>query len=440
MKNFIILLLSLILHISVSKASDTAFVARTEKVLEFMLRGDFKSVSDQFDSTLAARISEKKLGDVWRNLIKNYGNFVKVKDVNSEAQPKYDVVTMRLELEKTSYDMRVVYGKENMIKGLFFSPTEKRKPYEPPAYADFNLFKETATRIETGDLKLAARYAMPNGAGPFPAVVLIHGSGPNDKDESVGGTKIFRDLAFGLASKGVAVLRYDKRTKVYPAKIKESLHNLTVKEEVIEDVISAVNLLSKDSMIDPNRIYLLGHSMGGMLLPRIVKQTASVKGLIYLAANCRPLEEQILLQANHLSTHDTSGKGLSAVLDSIRSDIGRIKALTEKSRNDTSVIMHLPVSYWLDLKNYDPLAQAKLIEKPMLFLHGGRDYQVNDDEYNLWKSGLDGKKGVEFRYYPELNHFLVKGSGVSMPSEYNIAANMEEQVIDDIVTFIMRHK
>src|SRR5262249_57372826 len=120
------------------------------------------------------------------------------------------------------------------------------------------------------------------GAGPFPGVGLAHGSGPNDRDETIAQNKPFKDLALGLASRGIAVLRYDKRTKVYPAKM-AGLAGLTVKDEVVDDAIAAASMLRSQPRIDPARVFVLGHSLGGMLVPRIAAADAKLAGVIVMA-------------------------------------------------------------------------------------------------------------------------------------------------------------
>ena len=168
---------------------------------------------------------------------------------------------------------------------------------------------------------------VPNGKGPFPAIVLVHGSGPNDRDESIGANKPFRDLAYGLATHGIAVLRYDKRTHVHP----EQFANIvfTVKEETIDDALSAVALLRTTAHIDPTRICVLGHSLGGMLIPRIGLADNRVAGLIVLAGATMPLGDTMLRQVRYLA--EAQGPITPEVqqqLDAISGQIARGDALT----------------------------------------------------------------------------------------------------------------
>ncbi|CAN5818315.1 hypothetical protein BH24ACI5_BH24ACI5_24340 [soil metagenome] len=128
--------------------------------------------------------------------------------------------------------------------------------------------KESEVTVGTGQWALPATLTMPVGPGPVPAVVLVHGSGPGDRDATVGQIKQFKDLALGLASRVIAVLRYDKRTRVH-ANLMRELPGLTVKDETIDDAIAAVQVLRSTPGVDPNRIVVLGHSLGGMLVPRI---------------------------------------------------------------------------------------------------------------------------------------------------------------------------
>ena len=140
---------------------------------------------------------------------------------------------------------------------------------------------------------------MPEGKGPFPVVILVHGSGPSDRNEQIGPNLPFMDLASQLAEQGIAVLRYDKRTYLYGAQMSE-LEHLTVQEETIDDVVAAVEFLKTRNTILNDQIYIAGHSLGGYLIPRIAQQTPDVAGYILLAAPARPIEDLVLEQTQYI--------------------------------------------------------------------------------------------------------------------------------------------
>src|SRR4051794_36392117 len=147
-----------------------------------------------------------------------------------------------------------------------------------------NHFTEEPVVVGSGEWALPGTLTLPTGTGPFPAVVLVHGSGPHDRDETIGPNKPFRDLAWGLATRGIAVLRYEKRTKEHGAKfVKENTY--TLRSEVIDDVRAAVALLRSHRSVDPKRIFVAGHSQGAVAAPRVAELEPGLGGVILLAGN-----------------------------------------------------------------------------------------------------------------------------------------------------------
>jgi dipeptidyl aminopeptidase/acylaminoacyl peptidase len=285
---------------------------------------------------------------------------------------------------------------------------------------------------------------MPKGDGPFPGLVLVHGSGPNDRDESLGPNKPFKDLAWGLASRGIAVLRYDKRSKVYGAKIVADPKleaGLTVKDEIIDDALAAAALLQGTAKIDKKKVFILGHSLGGFLIPRIgmAAKPLNVAGFISIAGLTRPLEDTILRQMMYLAGGDTSEE-TTRRLEGIKADVARIKAFTPADQGSTVKILGAMAAYWLDVRGYNPPELAKSVAKPMLILQGSRDYQVTIEDFENWKVALGSRKDVEFHLYPKLNHLVFEGKGLIMPTEYiQIHGSVAPYVIEDIAAWIHKH-
>ena len=221
---------------------------------------------------------------------------------------------------------------------------------------------------------------LPKGAGPFPAVVLVHGSGPNDRDETIGPNKPFKDIAQGLASQGIAVLRYDKRTKVYPQEMAQ-LKNLTVKEEAIDDAAAAVEFLRGQPQIDPKKIFVVGHSLGGYLAPRIAQADSNIAGMIIMAGATRPLEDLMLEQTRYIFESDGSMSAQDQLqISQLQQQVDAVKALTGQSSSGDAVL-GAPASYWIDLKNYRPADLARGLTMPLLIVQGERDYQVTMQDF-----------------------------------------------------------
>ena len=297
-------------------------------------------------------------------------------------------------------------------------------------------FQEIEVKVGEGEWALPATLSLPKGDGPFPAVVLVHGSGPHDRDETIGPNRPFRDLAWGLASRGIAVLRYEKRTKEHGTKLAKK-KDITVKEETIDDALAAVKLLRKTPRIDPKKVFVLGHSLGAMLAPRIGELDSAIAGLILLAGPTRPLEDLILEQFSYLaSLNEVPLRSLEAIKAQVR------RAKDPKLSPDTPAadlplgLAGCPIGFRYGKPI--PLKAVAKIKQPMLILQGERDYQVTMTDFAGWKKALAGRKNAELKSYPKLNHLFVEGTGKSKPSEYQKEGHVAKEVIEDIAGWVKK--
>jgi fermentation-respiration switch protein FrsA (DUF1100 family) len=338
----------------------------------------------------------------------------------------FTVVVITVRWRPVSLDFQVSWDKNGQVGGTFWRPVAAAAPaWQSPAYAHADSFTSVDLTVGDDAWRLPATLTIPNGSGPFPAVVLVHGSGPSDRDETVGGVKVFRDLAEGLSSRGVAVLRYVKRNQQY---LKECVADpdFTMNQETVEDAVRAAALVRTQARIDPAAVSVPGHSQGGYLAPRIMKRDAKLAGFIVMAGNVRPLEELVVEQAGYLTSLDGPPTAeMQARLEALR-------------KNPLAALGPLPPRYLADLKDYHPDAEAKALEMAMLILQGERDYQVPMKDFNLWKAALGSRKNVTFHSYPGLNHLFIAGVGKSSPAEYDKPGHVAEEVVDDIANWIHR--
>jgi uncharacterized protein len=427
----------LLVLVTAGQAQDD-FVTDARAFIELLVNKKFATAVEQFDSTMKAALPEVKLQETWIAVLGQTGPFKQAGSARVEKRGDYTVVVVTCDFQNAAVDVSVVFDQQRRVAGLFFSPA-KKGDYAPPAYAKADAFREKEVTVGTGEWALPATLTIPVGAGPFPAIVLVHGSGPHDRDETIGPNKPFKDLAWGLASRGVAVLRYEKRTKQYGAKL-VSVPNLTVKEEVLDDALAAVALLRKTEGIDAKRIFVLGHSLGGMLLPRIGRLDQNIGGLIALAGATRALEDVIPEQLSYLYSLDgIVSPEEQKQIDQAKEQAAKVKSLKPEDANSTTVAFGVPASYWLDLRGYDPAESAKTLKQPMLILQGERDYQVTMEEFKRWNTALAGKSNVTLKSYPGLNHLFITGTNRSTPLEYEQPGHVDEHVIDDIASWIKKH-
>lgn len=417
-----------------SAPSRTISIAET--FVDLLAKDDFAGAVAQFDPTMKHAMPEAKMREAWRSLAKQAGSFRKAIGTRTMQQVGFDIVFVTCEFERAILDIKVVFNRENKISGLWFVPGQRPTPDAATAVPPKTI-RENEVTIGDGEWALPGTLALPaTGAGPWPAVVLVHGSGPHDRDETVGMNKPFRDLAWGLAAKGVAVLRYDKATKVFPNRFL-AMRGLTVKEETIDDALKAVTRLRSTAGINANRIFVAGHSLGGMVAPRIGAADSKIAGLIILAGATRPLEDLIIEQTRYLLSLDGDFSTADQErLTKMETEMNKVRSLTSADSNSTTLIFGAPPSYWLDLRRYDAPASAAKLKQPLLILQGGRDYQATTADFDGWKKSLSSRPSVTFKLYPKLNHLFVGGEGKSSPAEYDQPGRVADEVINDITRWI----
>ena len=427
-----------------SGSGDPASIGRA--FVDALSRGDDATAEAMEDDAMRAAAPAAKLGQLWQAFVAQYGAFRGIGTVGTTVQLPYTIATVQTAFVNGTVALNVTVTGTGLVAGLHVGQvtTPSSGPASSPAsYVNPGSFTESSITVGSAPWALPGTLSTPNGPGPFPAVVLVAGSGPADRDETIGPNKPLRDLAWGLASAGIVVLRYDKRTLVYGAAMKAAEASITVGQETTDDAIDAIALLRATPKVDPGRLFLVGHSLGGYLAPRIASQVpGQLRGLVMLEANSTPLPQLIFRQEEYLaSLQGSPNPAASGQLAALQAQVALAESPDLTPSTPASELpLGVPASYWLDLRTYDPLATAAGLRIPMFFSQGGRDYQVPSSELQGWQSALAGHSDVAFRVYPALDHLLFTGSGPSTPAGYTVPGqHVAAELVADVAAWITGH-
>ena len=434
MKSFKLIIALLFISQITFAQSIISLINRADSFFDTMDKGKFDEAHGFFDESVKDKISADELKLFWLRLGNNLGTYESVDGAQNKTQGEYYQVTLDCVFTKGSQGFTFIFNKSEKLVGFFVAQTTAEAVYVTPAYADSNLYSQKEIQVKFAGGQMAGILTTPKSLSNYPLVVFVHGSGPSDMDETIGPNKPFKDLAAGLAAKGIASIRYVKRSMVYPNSFGKTF---TVKEEVLDDAVAAIAIARNTPGVNKAQIYVMGHSLGGMLAPRIASLAPDLSGIILAAAPARKLSDVIAEQNKYL--YATSGDTTAVMrrqFEESLDQINRSRLLKLGDITPDSVILSAPASYWIDINNYDQLASARKFSKKILVIQGEHDFQVSVQDFNIWKAVLAANKNASFKLYPDLNHLLSsqkqKGTGL----QYRTPANVSLKLIDDIAIWI----
>ncbi|HTI15397.1 MAG TPA: alpha/beta fold hydrolase [Dictyobacter sp.] len=417
---------------------------RARQLITQLSQGNYQEAVTYFNRQMREALTPGELQNAWHILENLHGTLQRQNSTRATYLAPYHVIIVSCTFTNRELELHIAFNAENEVSGFSFHQpqTVTRPADEQISYIQAESFIEKEIEVGTGEWSLPGILTLPTGEGPFPALVLVHGSGPQDRDETIGPNKPFQDLAWGLASQNIAVLRYDKRTLTHHDKIQ--LATLTVQEETIEDALAAVALLRTTAQINSQQIFVLGHSLGGYLLPRIGTLDSEIAGLIMLAGSYRALEDIIVDQITYIqSTRDVVVEEEQQYLRTLKEQAARVKNPQLPLDTPTSELpFGVPPAYWIDLRDYHPGEVAQDIKQPLLILQGESDYQVTMEDYQQWQHALANRSNVLFKSYPGFYHLFmpVAGGKMATPATYTIPGHVHTDVIQDITQWIKAHE
>jgi uncharacterized protein len=414
-----------------------------DNVVLLLNSGQFEELwQDLFGAELKKLVPVSALQSGWASLEGPYGTFVQLDSATATQVNGQTVIQAKVEFSKGNLNMIITVDNNARLTGLRFTPAAE--PFVERELPE-GLTEETVVVGEGTAHPLKGVLTLPeHSSGRLPSVVLVHGSGSTDLDETAFAYKPFRDIAWGLAQQGIAVLRYDKRSYVYPKDfIGDMAASFTVKEETVDDAILAAKLLKSDKRLDPEHVYLAGHSLGGMLAPRIDADGGDFAGLILLAGSPRKLWEIVYDQnMNVIHTLDDSNPLKAQTVSAMDGELMKAKALsslTAEQAKQAPAVFGIPAYYLQEMQQHDTAELARKLSKPVLVMQGADDFQIfAGTDFPLWKEVLKNNAAAEFKLYPGLNHFFVNydGAGAGTTEEYNVPGTVDPQVITDMGIWI----
>ena len=283
-----------------------------------------------------------------------------------------------------------------------------------------------------------------NSEKPVPAVVFVHGSGSSDMDEKIMKLTPFKDLAEGLARYGIASVRYDKRSFAHGRKMMKK-GDLTVKEEVIEDAVLASEMLKNDPRIDPGKVFIIGHSMGAMLAPRIDAEGGNFKGLILLAGTLDTLEGVLFRQLDEMKNGKSKIMSwiASAQEKKFRKSFENLYELSDEEAKKIPYAGGVDLYYFKEMGEHRAAEYLEKTEKPVLIMQGTKDLQVSTEkDFGGYKRAFGEKDNFSFRLYEGLNHCFVPAlyDDISKATkEFSKERHIGDNIISDIAGWILKN-
>lgn len=391
-----------------------------------------------FDEKIKSLVSLDQLKQTYTQLESAFGKFKNVVSIGNSKTDNLKISEIVLKFEKSLLNARIVIDSNYNVAGMFFIPTYERQTNNLISYIDTSRFVENEIEFGNKDFLIKGSLCIPNYIKSLNAVIMLSGSGPNNRDSEIGPNSPFKDIAYGLASKGIITFRFDKRTKIYGKKIFQNNLDLTLNEEYYEDTDYAIEFLQnycKINKIKIKNLIILGHSQGGTVIPYILNNSKfkeDINASIFMATPARNLEVIVKEQYNYIFTLDnTLDLAEQKQLDNLDIQISNLK-----NNKEENLPLGLSKQYFNSLDKNDfngNLAKSKI---PLLIMSCGKDYQVTSVELNIIENILKDNQNVNYKFYDNLNHIFIKVEGVPSPSHYNKVSNVDSQVIEDLVKWI----
>ncbi|MBS1637874.1 MAG: alpha/beta fold hydrolase [Bacteroidetes bacterium] len=404
-----------------------------------MKSGHLSAINTMFDTTGLGKLVRGQSMQTIATALESHGKIKKMLRYEEDQEGCKTKTAQYIRFKNDTVVLYILFNEQMQIQQIHTGKAVEQPFYILKGYKGLAEVTDLSTSFVSRDgVKLGASISFSDTSKKLPVVILVHGSGPNDRDETMGPNKCFRDLAQGLSQKGFAVFRYDKRTFAHTYDMKPRSDSMTIYTETMNDAVDAVRHIKTYTFIDTTRVYLVGHSQGAMCAPKIAELEPRLKAIVMMAGPTRSIVDIIPEQIEYLAGLDDS------ISTAEQMNITAVKWMADKIKHPDAKAATMPLMganlyYWKSFMDYNQVATAQSLKLPILIMNGERDYQVRMTEFDGWKQALKDHPNVSFKSYPELTHLFIEGSSKPGPADYDIPRHIPQAVIDDIADFLKLH-
>jgi dienelactone hydrolase len=408
-------------------------VLRARELIGLLAEGKFDQFVSAGNEAIQRTVTAEHADRLWSAILMRCGKYEERMTVRTLPTGERRIVGLALHFEHAVQPVRVEIDPQGRLAGFWLDPAEMTRPYEPPPYANPTRYEEQVVSIPA-ELPLPATLTIPVGPGPHPAVVLVHAAGPLDRDSTIGVRRPFRDLALGLATRGVAVLRYDRRTLAHRAVAPPD--GWSFSSIAIDDTLAALELLRNHSQIDSQRLYVLGHGLGGIAAPHAAERDGRLAGIVIVGCGARSVLDIMLDESRYLARLD--GVVSARENEQLARLTQYFTAIRAGRLADVPPTANIPVQFLAEVHQLDVLATVGRLKTAVLVVLGGRDFQTTTEDQSLWAQALAARPQSDFKVLEDLDHTLVAGSGPASPDDYLQPGHVDAAVIDLLADWLRR--
>ncbi|KAL4879450.1 Alpha/Beta hydrolase protein [Aspergillus karnatakaensis] len=399
--------------------------------------GDWQQARKLFSPFPRYIMTEKMLEKGWRFTEVAFGKFKHHGPPTCSVGWLFTTVTVPVSFSRVNMIAKMHMTPSGGIFSLKLSPVLVSE-WHAPCYAPHpDEMREIKRRFGKGLFTVGGTITLPAESSKCPCVILISGSGPLSRDSDVGALKPFKDLALGLAQQGIATCRLDKVTYTYRLWYmlnRCGARRMTLLDEYAQ-VFDAIRYISRHPDVDSNRVYVLGHSLGGLVAAHAAATETLVAGCILMAAPHEAIYRCAIRQYQYLASIEDDEELTRDILSDAEGLEAKAALADSPDLSPSTPAEKLPFGigpgYWLECRKLRVQETVKRLQKPVLVLQGSRDYQIDMVEYEKLRASLGGSD-AEFRVFEGLNHCFVMGEGTPSPADYHKPGSVSVEAIEEI--------